>query len=151
MKLKRPPWFCNNHPLFSLALDCPVSRALVLGLLPCPAHCRSHRYLQLTVKLCSETPVQMSLAAECFSSVPRAAPGARVGWAQCLQCGCRAIPCWECSPEPLGTISAAVPLQPWQQCKVAGAAVFKHCICRQLHSMKSLSGTHIAGAEKRGV
>lgn len=47
-------------------------------------------------------------------------------------------------------ISSAVLLHPWQWCKVAVAAVVKHCICRLLYSMKSLKGTRIAGAEKLG-
>lgn len=45
-------------------------------------------------------------------------------------------------------ISTAVLLHPWQWCKVAGTAVFKHYICRQLYSLKSFKETIKAGEEK---
>lgn len=47
-------------------------------------------------------------------------------------------------------ISAAVLLHPWQWCKAAVTAVFKHRACRRLYSVKILKGTPIAGAEKVG-
>lgn len=157
MEVKRPPWLSNNHPLFSLGLDLPVSRAAILGLLPCTAHYCSHPYLQLNCEtaLDQNSSVDEPGMQRCFSSIPKAAPWAWVGWHSCLAALLQSDPqpgAFTGAPAAaVGRIRAAVPLQPWQGCKVAEAAVFKHCICGQPHSMRSLKGTHIAGAEKLGV
>lgn len=100
MKLKRPPWLCNDHPLFSLVLDLPVSRALALGLLPCTAHYCSHPCLQLNCEtlLWTEIPAQVSLVCRGVS-VLCSGLLLELGTVA-LQCGCSAIPSQECSPEP---------------------------------------------------
>lgn len=151
MEVKRPPWLSNNRPLFSLGLDLPVSRAAIHGpLLFSPLFAAELRN-------CSGPKFHPRWAwcAKVFQFHPQGCSLSMGGLAR-LPCGVAAVrsPAGSVHRSPgccRGQDPRRSPLQPWQACKVAEAAVFKHCVCRQLHSMKSLKGTRIAGAEKLGV
>lgn len=155
MKQKRLPWLCNNCPLFSLVLDLPVSRALILGLLPCTAHYCSYPYLQRNCETLLKFQHRWAWVASVFQFHPRGCSlgmnGSHGCLAAVLQCDPQLGMFTRTPAAGMGRVSAAVLLHCWQWCKMAGTAVFKHCICRQLHNMKSLRGTRIAGAEKLGV
>lgn len=115
MKLKRPSWLFNSHPLFSLGLDWPVSRALILGLLPFTAHYCSHPYLQLNCETLLWTEIAAWFA-KVFQFHPQGCSLSRDGLGTvALQRRCSAIPSRECWLE--------LRLLPW-----AGSAPQSCCI-----------------------
>lgn len=127
---------------------------MILVLLPCTVHyCFQPLILcSWAMKLCSGlkcSTEKVLSACSMVQDVPRGCPvNSSALLAAASQQSCSAIPTTLTLPASACRISTAVLLHPWQWCKVAVTAVFKHCSCKQLCSVKSLKGTHRAGAEK---
>lgn len=162
-KIKRRVWYWKYHQLQShnlalqwpaFSLDLSAKRAMILVLLPCTVHCCFQPLILCSwaMKLCSGLKCSTEkVLSPCsmVQDVPRGCPvNSSALLAAASRQSCSAIPTTLTLPASACRISTAVLLHPWQWCKVAVTAVFKHCSCKQLCSMKSLKGTHRAGAEK---